>query len=296
LVRGERWTQRDALTYLTRLNIPFKKFVAILFSLVVATIVIGLISQDNFFCVLLAATAIAGVGSSFYLLLRADVANQRVSSLIEERNAVAKALAGAMQMVSDRDVLISETSHRVRNDLTTLASMVRLQKNKLGLARGAEVLAAVEFRLGVLVKVHQRLKSVGGETSVDSAAFLGDLIHDLKASLIGFRPVQVITNIESHNLPHKSAVALGLIMNEALVNSTKYAFEEDEEGTVLISFKRVDDAYKLAVIDDGIGNDGTIRGTGLGSKLMTAMAQQLNGVLTTTSENGTRIEVVFPRV
>jgi two-component sensor histidine kinase len=241
LVRGERWTQRDALTYLTRLNIPFKKFVAILFSLVVATIVIGLISQDNFFCVLLAATAIAGVGSSFYLLLRADVANQRVSSLIEERNAVAKALAGAMQMVSDRDVLISETS-------------------------------------------------------VDSAAFLGDLIHDLKASLIGFRPVQVITNIESHNLPHKSAVALGLIMNEALVNSTKYAFEEDEEGTVLISFKRVDDAYKLAVIDDGIGNDGTIRGTGLGSKLMTAMAQQLNGVLTTTSENGTRIEVVFPRV
>jgi two-component sensor histidine kinase len=144
------------------------------------------------------------------------------------------------------------------------------------------------------VKVHQRLKSVNGASSVDSAAFLGDLIHDLKASLIGFRPIDVITNIEAHALPHKTAVALGLIMNEALVNSTKYAFDEDEDGTVVISFKKIGTDYVLCILDDGSGNDGVVKGTGLGRKLMDAMAQQLSGVITMTVDGGTKIEVRFP--
>ncbi|RYD63400.1 MAG: sensor histidine kinase, partial [Verrucomicrobiaceae bacterium] len=185
-----------------------------------------------------------------------------------------------------------EAAHRVRNDLTTISSMIRLQKSRVN-AECREILETFEHRLTVLVRVHQRLDISRGKISVDSNAFLENLIDDLRTSQVGIRDIMIETEIESHMLSHRDSVALGLIVNEAVTNAIKYAFNEDELGTIEVTFYREGKEAILIIKDDG-HNTGTIQGSGLGTKLMRSMATQVSGALDVEIDNGTRVTVRFP--
>jgi two-component sensor histidine kinase len=117
---------------------------------------------------------------------------------------------------------------------------------------------------------------------------------------VDLRPVAVEVAAEPHPLSHQQAVAVGLIINEAVTNALKYAFPDERRGTVSVSFNRLDEAFMLRVKDDGIGFDPerAPRVGGIGRRLVHSMAQQLDGSLTVEPDEGqpgTVVTVTFPR-
>lgn len=205
---------------------------------------------------------------------------------------------------SDREgerqkLLLNEMSHRISNDLSSLVSVLHLQASADPEAADGLNLAAE--RVLMLGRVHRRL-SYGGSpsASVNSRLFLDGLMTDLRASLDGLRPVTLTLSAEEHPLPLTRAGDLGLVVNELVTNALKHAFPGERDGVVRVSFRREDAVYKLTVSDNGVGvGSGPQQpgsGTGLGSRLLRALAAQLGGRLDVMSGDvgGTVATLQFP--
>lgn len=227
------------------------------------------------------------------------------SFIIEALHTTAHRLIDANRRLAaaeqEKELLLQEAGHRIKNDLATLVALVRLQGRAAKDPFVQDILATTANRIHVLSRVHERLRPGAGATSViDVAAFMTDLCEDIKTSLIGIRPIAVRTKAEPHWLPEERSVPLGIIVNELVTNCLKYAFPDDRSGTIIIQFVRQDDTYELTVTDDGVGiAPATKRHTssGLGHRLVRSMAAQLGGTVKIVSEEsraGTRATVRFP--
>ncbi|GJD97815.1 Blue-light-activated histidine kinase 2 [Methylobacterium iners] len=193
--------------------------------------------------------------------------------------------------------------HRFKNDMMVVTAILRTQGRQLTDERAKTALMNTTNRVLVMSRVHQRLR-VGSEAKpvVDTHEFIAGLYEDLKASLVDLQPITVESHLEAHTLAHENAVAVGLIINEAVTNALKYAFPEERPGTVSVSFRQHEGEFILQVKDDGTGftpqREPREGGQGgLGSKLMNAMAQQLGGRLVLEPDRGalgTIVQVSFP--
>jgi two-component sensor histidine kinase len=143
---------------------------------------------------------------------------------------------------------------------------------------------------------------------VDTALFVLGLCADLDRAQFGegLRSVALVPEAEAHALDTERAVPLGLVLNEAVTNALKYAFPEDQAGSVHVRFRREGDEFVLTVEDDGVGlpDEGTLShgmpmptGAGLGTRLLRALATQVRGRFTRRSGEegrGTIAELRFP--
>jgi two-component sensor histidine kinase len=211
-----------------------------------------------------------------------------------------------------RGLLLREYRHRTRNDLGSLAALLLLRARAAPSDAAREGLREAADHARALARVHAHLtpedESGGdGEASVDTREFIFGLCADLEVVQFGegLRPVALVAEAEAHSLETERAVPLGLVLNEVVTNSLKYAFPEDRPGTVRACFTRAGKEFVLTVIDDGIGlpreEDMTgmrpPRGSGLGTRLLGALAAQLRGsFVRRASEGGTGTvaELRFP--
>ena len=115
-----------------------------------------------------------------------------------------------------------------------------------------------------------------------------NLSESIFDSLGAEKKVNLNLAMKQLNLDIDTAVPLGLIINELLTNTIKYAFPERNKGTITIKLeKQNNNILHLEVADDGIGKSGTIHGTGFGSQLITLLTRQLNGIMKEENQNGT---------
>lgn len=204
------------------------------------------------------------------------------------------------KVAAEREVLLRELSHRMRNDLATVASLLGMQARSLDNAAGKAALALASDRVHVLARVHERLTMQEGSAVLDTGAFITDLCDHLRQSLVGSRPVKLELVVESHSIGLQRAVSLGLIINELLTNALKYAFPDDRSGRVAVKFTRHQSRLFLIVRDDGVGQgDGsgqrTVRGTGMGRGIVRALTAGLGGtVQITDAKPGVLVEIEFP--
>jgi two-component sensor histidine kinase len=195
----------------------------------------------------------------------------------------------------DRAVLLQELSHRMRNDLAAVASLLSLQAKALPDPAGRAALLAASDRIYVLARVHQRLTTAEGAAVVDSKEFIDDLCHDLDGSLVGFRPVALSVFAESHPITLRRAVALGLIINELLTNALKHAFPDGRAGHLEVQFQKQSADFCLRVRDNGVGLNGAVRGAGMGQELVRALATSLGGrALIADAQPGLEVKIMFP--
>jgi two-component sensor histidine kinase len=229
---------------------------------------------------LAASTAVASLRSSMLDLAQAN-----------ERLAAAE---------REKDLLLRETGHRVKNDLASLMALVRLQERSVADPAARAALASTGERIRVLSRLHERLRRADKAAVVDIGRFITELCDDLRAALHGLRPVALKVQAESCLLPQEQAVAVGLITNELLTNALKYAFPDDRSGTVTVRFARQGDRFELVVADDGIGvsSEAPSRGSsGLGQRLVRSLAAQLGGTVEIGPDGeagGTRAVARFP--
>lgn len=189
-------------------------------------------------------------------------------------------------------VQLEELGHRIKNDLATVGSLLRLQARSVNNGPAREALESATVRLNVIAQVHQRLRHSDGDLAiVEMSSYLEDLSRGLGDLLRDVRPIALRVTSDPVVLPSNQAVSVGLIVNELATNAFKYAFPDGEGGTVDIMLRGNADNVMIIVEDNGVGCPPNA-GEGVGSRLIKLMAAQFNGTVSRMpAPKGCRTEV-----
>ncbi|MFO0989942.1 MAG: histidine kinase dimerization/phosphoacceptor domain -containing protein [Alphaproteobacteria bacterium] len=202
------------------------------------------------------------------------------------------------RVIAHRDALIAEIHHRVKNNLQMVASLLSLQAGRVRSDEAREALNSARRRVLSLSVLHKHLFERDDAENVEVGKFLEDLCVQLRGSHVGSYDARIRIACESDPLilPTRDAIALGLIVTEAVTNATKYAFPGRRSGTIGVRLAVREDRVALSIKDDGIGatgeGDPALSG-GLGRSLMEGLAGQLAGALSVRHEQGTEVVVEF---
>ena len=198
----------------------------------------------------------------------------------------------------EKDVLLQEVHHRVKNNLQIMSSLVKLQSHHIKDEKTLEILRESESRIRSMAIVHTKLYNTKDYEKID----FGDYVRSLTESFYttyGMRLNRISLDIDIRNiiLNIDTAIPCGLIINELVSNSIKYAFSENTEGHINISMiSNNDGSYTLIVKDNGrglpTGFDVNTSKT-LGIELVTLLTNQLNGKLEIHSNGGAEFKIVF---
>lgn len=194
------------------------------------------------------------------------------------------------------EMLLGEVNHRVANSLAMVAALVGLQTNAVDNAEAKNALAETQARISAIAGVHRHLYTSQDVRTVEIGAYLRSLAGELDASMKAAGHHSLI-QVEAVSFPlaTEKAASLGVIVTELVTNAMKYAYS-DTQGEVRIRLTHTDTAVELRVEDDGIGWDGTgtPQGTGLGSRIVKAMAHSLGATVSHSRGPGTSVSLRFP--
>ena len=190
--------------------------------------------------------------------------------------------------VSDKDLLLREIHHRVKNNLQMVSSLLSLQSRSIDDETALKAINDGKSRVRSMAIIHQDLYQQDNLTGVNVQSYLEKLCSELFATYnINDEEIQLKLDIENIDADVDTLVPLGLIINELVTNSLKYAFQGRENGVVSISLKEQSNLLHLIVSDNGIGyNESDILATSFGNKLVTSLAKQLKATIVTKNENG----------
>ena len=205
-------------------------------------------------------------------------ANARLVMEVAERS-VAEAREKAI--AEEKVTLLKELQHRVKNNMAIIASLVGIEAGKAVSSEAKNVLAALETRISALTSLYDVLYETGGIGYIDLVEYIGRVVETAGESLgADSRGVALVLAVSPAAIDIKRAVPIGLIVNELVTDSLKYAFRDAGSGTVTISLTADERIYTLGVKDDGIGlPDGfdPARSPGFGMKLVKLLSDQLDG-------------------
>jgi PAS domain S-box-containing protein len=223
-----------------------------------------------------------------------DVTDRKV---VEER--LAAALAEKESLLSQKEFLLKEVNHRVKNSLQLVSSLLTIQGGFLAEEDARRAFQEARSRLKAVAHIHERLYRTDDARTIEFGCYLDELCRDLAAALGAEAPGRLEVAAERATVSVESAIALALIANELVTNAVKYAYPEGTPGSVRVSFSAPPGGSgRLVVEDDGVGlpkgfpDKGTV---GLGMTLVTMLIRQLHGRLSIEpKERGARFVVTLP--
>jgi len=193
----------------------------------------------------------------------------------------------------EKEVLLKEVNHRVKNNLQVISSLLNLQRDQICDEKARELFTDAQSRIESMALVHEKLYQSSDLGRIDFADYLRDLTDNL-GGLMGHRARNLSLKLESTGLQLgvDTAIPCGLIINELVTNAYKHAFPAGGQGHVVVAISRVNNGrLRLMVADDGCGLpvDMDLRQTrSLGLRLVHTLVQQLRGTLVVERERGTR--------
>lgn len=199
--------------------------------------------------------------------------------------------------IDEKQLLLKEIHHRVKNNLNVVASLLRLQIDEIESIEDARnALENSRDRVYSMAMVHEHLIERGNFSSVDMNGYVDSLVAQL-AELIGTGGrIQIENRIDDVRLNITRAVPFGMIINELVTNALKYAYPGGREGTVTVAILQRDEGCELSVSDDGVGLPKDVGERGeekLGLKLVNILVEQLKGSLSVESGDGTTYRSLF---
>lgn len=195
------------------------------------------------------------------------------------------------QRADEKDKLLQELQHRVKNNLQMITSLIRLQANATGSDEVRHELNKISDRINTLRIVYERLHASGETDLIELGSYLADLSNSLlKFHQAGEVSVRLITDMERLIVPPQTAVPLALVTNEFITNSLKYAFP-DGTGTIGIRLERVaQGGARLTLWDNGRGLP-EVAQSGTGLRLIEALARQVASEVHWTGDPGTQLSL-----
>jgi two-component system, sensor histidine kinase PdtaS len=205
--------------------------------------------------------------------------------------------AGLRDSLREKEVLLKEIHHRVKNNLQIVSSLLNLQVSRIANPEVAGALRTSQDRIRSMALIHERLYGSGDFARIEMKGYLGDLVVSLRNSYDAYR-IDISVESEPIKLPLDTAIPLGLIVSELVTNAFKHGFLPETRGQVVVSvLSRNEGECSVEVKDNGKGlPDGFHVGATatLGLQLVEILTQQLNGHLTASNDNGTTIAITFP--
>lgn len=243
-----------------------------------------------FIASLLVLCIILGLLYSRYCIKR------RSNTILEAKQAEINRQNNKLQrLVEEKEWLLKEIHHRVKNNLQIVISLLNTQSAYLDNEDALEAIQNSQHRMHAMSLIHQKLYQSENLSSINMLWYIKELIEYLKDSFDHDGKIKFKLSLSPIELDVAQAVPLGLILNEAISNSIKYAFP-DRKGIITILFEEKDGNYLLLISDNGIGlpdNFKSAESGSLGMNLMMGLADQLDGVFSISSENGVIITINF---
>ena len=217
---------------------------------------------------------IKNVADDFFPLLLNSI--QQALENFQLRREKEEAERLLVQAKERAELMAKEMNHRIANSLSLVSAMIRMQMNAVATEEARTALLETQSRISAIAGVHRSLYTADNVGEVELSAYLSSIIQDLAKSAPDSEKIRITTDMETIKASPDQAVALGVIVTELTTNALKYAYP-DGVGDIRILLKTHENTIRLIVEDDGIGMSGQNppKGTGLGTRLITAMAQSL---------------------
>lgn len=199
--------------------------------------------------------------------------------------------------LEEHRVLLAEVNHRVKNNLAIIISLLNLQKSVSTHPETEEALQDIHDRVMSMALVHNKMYNSEKKSSIDIAAYITELIHEIRHSIDIKKNINFKTNIEPLKLEVAVTIPLGLILNELITNAIKHAFPDKKNPVIAISLKQKgDDFYELIVEDNGVGTtkDLLVEQEGLGINLIQSLAEQIEAKCFFEMEKGLKFFLLIP--
>jgi len=219
------------------------------------------------------------------------------AALLKESQAAEEA---AKQRIKEKDTILREIHHRMKNNMTVMSSLLNLQAEQTQDKAHKALLRESQNRIAAMSLVHEHLYASKDVTAVDFSNYIQSLLNILVQS---HRPantdIQVKIDAPRVRLAMSQANPCGLILTELITNSLKHGFKGRTSGNIFVSFSSIEDHFVLQVKDDGVGLPPAFdirQVKSLGLQLVESLVGQLEGVLAISSQGGTEMKVTFPYI
>ncbi|WP_343747905.1 histidine kinase dimerization/phosphoacceptor domain -containing protein [Fluviicola sp.] len=221
------------------------------------------------------------------------IAAQMVSLAVEthKRKLAQQELEAALRQ---QKRLLTETNHRIVNNLKITESLLNIQVNKAKDSYHRNLMLDSVNRVQSILNLHEMLTENSKNLRISLNQYVNRLVQSLRESLsFPQKQLQLLTSIDSCEIKSSLAMCIGIIINEAVLNSYKHAFAENELGVIRIDFQMLGPKGVLEISDNGKGIKGNREFTGSGVEIIKGMVEHLNGNLDVDGTNGMKICVSF---
>jgi two-component system, sensor histidine kinase PdtaS len=226
----------------------------------------------------------------------------RLEELVKERTAeLEKEIVERKAALAEKEILLREVHHRVKNNLNTIANILYFQTKTIQDQKALAAFQDSQNRIHSMARVHEHLYRSESLAQVNMAAYFEDLAADMQQTG-GSGSVSIRIDATKEHLDIDQAIPCGLIVNELVTNALKYAFRDgstNQPHEVAVRLTTQADQHILEVRDNGTGLPSGLdveKSTSLGLRLVSMLTRQLKGRLTvdTAAEKGTRFAIAFP--
>ena len=222
----------------------------------------------------------------------------RIAGIIDDVTESKQAIEQIKSSLHEKEVLLKEIHHRVKNNMQVITSLLSLQAKTIADKRALAVFEDSQNRVKSMALIHETLYQSKDLSRINFAEYLQKLVaHVSRSYRIRPNAVKINLHVNDVSLPIDTAVPCGLIINELASNALKYAFPADTKGEINITFGRADDQYTLCVSDTGVGLPPDFdpeQGKSLGMKLVRMLTTQLSGEMECRNGVGTTFQITFP--
>jgi two-component sensor histidine kinase len=220
-------------------------------------------------------------------------AKQRTNQLLREKNAIIE------KNLQDREVLLREIHHRVKNNLQFISSLFSLQARHVSDEAALQALREGKERIGTIAMVHQKLYQENNLTGVDMADYLDSLVKHLMGAF-GMDGSRLLLDLRCDplRLDIDSAMPLGLMVNELVTNAFKYGLKDVHDPVLWVELKRDGERLHLIVKDNGAGFPDAFNpeaSTGFGFHLMQSLSKKLGATVQVSNHPGGKVECTITK-
>jgi PAS domain S-box-containing protein len=218
-------------------------------------------------------------------------------ALQKEINEKKKAIEKSDTALKEKEILLKEVHHRIKNNLQVISSLINLQTSQIHDPDLLKFCTQTKNRIRSIALIHEKLYRSGNLSNVDFGEYVKELMDNINETYKSEAWVTINIDVQNIFLSVDTAILLGLIINEIATNSFKYAFKDGRRGELIISLIPEDaNRLKLTIKDNGIGFPKEIdfRNTSsLGLQLVNVLVSQLEGEISLDCREGTKFEIIF---
>ncbi|MHA3789153.1 tetratricopeptide repeat-containing sensor histidine kinase [Flavobacterium hauense] len=233
------------------------------------------------------------------LLYYSFILKKRTNKILEAKQAEINNQNLRLQhLLDEKEWLLREIHHRVKNNLHMVVGLLESQTEFLKSSEALEAITHSQQRVQAMSLIHQKLYQSNNLSMTEMSSYICELIDYLEESSDGKYRITFRLEIEKMDFPLSHSIPIGLILNEAITNAMKYAFNSDDDAQILIALRPNSGQQCLLVIRDngkGLPDDFNItESSSLGLRLIQGLTQDIKGDLKIYNEGGTVIEIEFP--